>query len=85
MGTRAADRTKATPKPLPEAVRHGFDDIPLLGGHVGEQVHAIIKEKSGFAMIEALLPTDAAGIPGHPAKDDLASQVPERLDTLGSP
>lgn len=28
-----------------EAVRHGFDDIPLLGGHVGEQVHASIKEK----------------------------------------
>lgn len=36
-------------------------------------------------MIDAFLPADATGTPGHPAKDDLASQVPERLDTSGSP
>ena len=53
MGTRLEDRTRHTPKPLldvggrpfldyllDEAARHGFTDILLLAGHLGDQIEA---------------------------------------------
>lgn len=59
-GTRLGSLTSATPKPLleispgsrfldhvlAEAARHGFTDIILLAGHLGEQVEAIYHNKS---------------------------------------
>lgn len=58
LGTRLKDRTKSTPKPLleiggrpfldyllDEAARHGFDDILLLSGHLGEQVEALYQAR----------------------------------------
>lgn len=54
LGTRLKDRTKSTPKPLlevggrpfieyllDEAARHGFTDIVLLAGHLGDQVESL--------------------------------------------
>lgn len=59
LGTRLKDHTKNAPKPLlevggrpfieyllDEAARHGFTDIVLLAGHLGDQVEALYQGRN---------------------------------------
>jgi D,D-heptose 1,7-bisphosphate phosphatase len=78
-GTRLGSLTAATPKPLlqiapdlrfidvliEEVARHGFDDIILLAGHLGEQVQALYHGRTvRQARIEVIREPEPAGTGG---------------------
>jgi D,D-heptose 1,7-bisphosphate phosphatase len=78
MGTRLKDRTRNTPKPLlevggrpfieylmQEAARHGFTDIVLISGHLGDQVEALYQDKTiGGARVRVLREPQPLGTGG---------------------
>lgn len=78
LGTRLKDRTRNTPKPLlevggkrfieyliGEAARHGFNDIVLIAGHLGDQVEQLYDGKTiGTAHISVLREPEPLGTGG---------------------
>jgi D,D-heptose 1,7-bisphosphate phosphatase len=78
LGTRLKDRTRNTPKPLldvgglpfieylmREAARHGFTDIVLISGHLGDQVQALYDGKTiGEARVRVLREPQPLGTGG---------------------
>lgn len=78
LGTRLKDRTANTPKPLlevggkrfieylmGEAARHGFTDIVLIAGHLGDQVEQLYHGKAiGAARVRVLREPQPLGTGG---------------------